>query len=660
MPEFAFEAVGGLTVRLVWLGLLHSLWLGLLAASVVALVRQSAPRLSHRTSHAILAGALLVAALGPIGAAACQHLAGPAADEVAATTIVVRTEGPSLAGSGGPAAESNRSPRSDAPADSPAPFAGRVSTRWLDPLRRARPLVLSIWSLAVAALGAILAVGAVGLGRLCRGAGPAPDAVRDRCRRLGRLLRLRRIPRILVHARLAEPFLCGVFRPTILLPEAWAGAASPRSLDAILAHELAHALRRDQVVNLAQRLVEVGLFFHPAVHWLSRSLRRERELCADALAVRLTGDPLALAEALQSVARLRLESPRIPAAGASLGGPSVSLLPRIQELIGMTPARPRFSLWPLAALPAAGFLALFAAAAGLAEDRPSAPAATPRVANTCGPPSANDPAHQPPSPFDRRTGPADVKFDSRVSDDDCQISYEVRFLVSPAESWRVAVGDRLDLIRRDGDVTAWTLDDKACRQLLDHVQRDIRARKIADEKVTSFNGARVSVRTRDSQRYVSGFEKSGPEQHGLQPIMKSLAMGWFLDFRGTIASDGTRLSVHLTDAWLAGLRTAEHREKVGAEFQTADFQVPNLVERKADVECNIPAGRHLLISTGPAATSQKDGRVNDPFPRIDGREPIRFVPCERLVLIGPRPIVLEPEEQAARPAPRAKPAIRKP
>ena len=162
----------------------------------------------------------------------------------------------------------------------------------------------------------------------------------------------------------------------VLLPGRWAASAPPRAIDAILAHELAHARRRDQVVNLAQRLAEVALFFHPAVHWLSRSLRRERELCADALAVRLTGDPLALAESLQSVARLRLESRRIPAAGTSLGGPSVSLLPRIQELIGMTPPRPRLSAWPFAALPAAGFLALVAAAAGAVDDRPAAPAAT--------------------------------------------------------------------------------------------------------------------------------------------------------------------------------------------------------------------------------------------------------------------------------------------
>ncbi len=127
----------------------------------------------------------------------------------------------------------------------------------------------------------------------------------------------------------------------------------------------------DHFVNLAQRLVEVTLFFSPTVHWLSRSLRQHREFCADALAVRLTRDPLALARALESVARLRFEFPAQPAAGSALGGPNTSLLPRIQELIGMTPSRPGLSAWPFAALPAAGLVALIAVAAGLAQNQPS-------------------------------------------------------------------------------------------------------------------------------------------------------------------------------------------------------------------------------------------------------------------------------------------------
>jgi beta-lactamase regulating signal transducer with metallopeptidase domain len=291
MPTFPAEAFGGLTVRLVWLGLIHSLWIGLLAASVAALVGQSAPRLSHRRRHAILVAAMSVAALGPIALALWRHLAPRPEDGIAATgslpAFVVRTDRPEIAGSDPPSAISNAASASPA---SFLAFAGRVPIRFIDATGKVRPVACGVWSMAVAVLGATLVLGTVGLGRLCRSAEPAAISLQDRSRRLARLLRLRKLPRILVHTRIAEPFLCGVFRPTILLPERWAGSAPPRALDAILAHELAHARRRDQVVNLAQRIVEVGLFFHPAIHWLSRSLRRERELCADALAVRLSAD----------------------------------------------------------------------------------------------------------------------------------------------------------------------------------------------------------------------------------------------------------------------------------------------------------------------------------------------------------------------------------
>ena len=118
---------------------------------------------------------------------------------------------------------------------------------------------------------------------------------------------------MLVHPLLNEPCLCGLLRAAILLPEQWLSCGDGRLVEAILAHELAHARRHDHLVNLAQRLVEVVLFFSPAVHWLSQSLRRQREYCADALAVRMTRDPLALAGALEWVARLRLLSQARPA-----------------------------------------------------------------------------------------------------------------------------------------------------------------------------------------------------------------------------------------------------------------------------------------------------------------------------------------------------------
>ena len=89
------------------------------------------------------------------------------------------------------------------------------------------------------------------------------------------------------------------------------------------AHELAHARRLDHIVNLWQRVVEMMLFFHPGVHWLSRSLRTHREYCADALAVWMTGDPRALASALESVAHLRPIYPRHRRAPARSAGKPV-------------------------------------------------------------------------------------------------------------------------------------------------------------------------------------------------------------------------------------------------------------------------------------------------------------------------------------------------
>ncbi len=46
----------------------------------------------------------------------------------------------------------------------------------------------------------------------------------------------------------------------------------------MLAHELAHIRRHDYLVNFLQTLVETLLFYHPAVWWVSHTVRVEREL----------------------------------------------------------------------------------------------------------------------------------------------------------------------------------------------------------------------------------------------------------------------------------------------------------------------------------------------------------------------------------------------
>jgi beta-lactamase regulating signal transducer with metallopeptidase domain len=131
------------------------------------------------------------------------------------------------------------------------------------------------------------------------------------------------------------PTVIGWLKPVVLLPASALSALSPAQLEAILAHELAHIRRHDYLVNLLQALVETLLFYHPAVWWVSRRIRIERENCCDDLAVSLCGDPVAYANALADLESLRSS---IPQPGrlhrtvvAATGG---SLLRRVRRLLG--------------------------------------------------------------------------------------------------------------------------------------------------------------------------------------------------------------------------------------------------------------------------------------------------------------------------------------
>ena len=95
-------------------------------------------------------------------------------------------------------------------------------------------------------------------------------------------------------------------RPVLLLPAATMLGLTSQQLEAVLAHELAHILRYDYLVNMLQTVVETLLFYHPAVWWASARIRHERELCCDDLAVGSCGDALCYARALTRLERLRV------------------------------------------------------------------------------------------------------------------------------------------------------------------------------------------------------------------------------------------------------------------------------------------------------------------------------------------------------------------
>jgi beta-lactamase regulating signal transducer with metallopeptidase domain len=124
------------------------------------------------------------------------------------------------------------------------------------------------------------------------------------------------------------PTVAGWFRPLVLLPKGVLKKMDRPMLDALVAHELAHIRRHDCVMNLLQTLIEDLLFFHPAMWWVTKSVRAEREACCDDDAVSICGDALVYVRALSQAEQFRSSLPIIALS-------SSPLLQRIRRLTEM-------------------------------------------------------------------------------------------------------------------------------------------------------------------------------------------------------------------------------------------------------------------------------------------------------------------------------------
>ena len=107
---------------------------------------------------------------------------------------------------------------------------------------------------------------------------------------------------ILTSNAMTSPASIGILSPAIILPMSVITGMPAGHIQAILAHEMAHICRLDYLVNLIQMLSESIFFFNPAVWWINRQIRIEREACCDAVAIRYCGDASLYMHALSSAA----------------------------------------------------------------------------------------------------------------------------------------------------------------------------------------------------------------------------------------------------------------------------------------------------------------------------------------------------------------------
>ncbi len=144
----------------------------------------------------------------------------------------------------------------------------------------------ALWLVGTPLTLLLLTTGALGAKRLKRQSRRLVDhPITAQLRQLCDSLQVRSRVAVAICERLKAPLLLGVVRPVVLLPPSALLGWSPEQLEMVLLHELAHVRRWDNLVNLMQRVVESLYFFHPAIWLMSEWLRRDRELCCDALVV---------------------------------------------------------------------------------------------------------------------------------------------------------------------------------------------------------------------------------------------------------------------------------------------------------------------------------------------------------------------------------------
>jgi len=106
-----------------------------------------------------------------------------------------------------------------------------------------------------------------------------------------------------------EPGIFGIAQPVLVWPEGISERLDDAHLEAILAHELWHVRRRDNLVATMHMVVEAIFWFHPLVWWLGARLVEERERACDEEVLESGSDRHVYAESILKICEFCVESP---------------------------------------------------------------------------------------------------------------------------------------------------------------------------------------------------------------------------------------------------------------------------------------------------------------------------------------------------------------
>ncbi len=335
--------------------LLHSLWQMAIVAVLAAVVLRCLHRRSANLRYVVACVALAAMFLSPL---MTYFLVPRAAGPVSVLASTPTTPSPPRSEPRSGRAATAHIDRAVAvaalpepsPADSSTPGSFRLqdlATRLFTPCL---PWTVVFWLTGVMGLCVRRLGGFVAAGRLrSLGVVPVPESLERSFHEWKARLRVRQ-PVTLVQSILVEvPVAIGWLRPVILMPASLLTRLAPHQIEAVLAHELAHVRRCDYLVNVLQTVAETLLFYHPAVWWVSRRIRIEREHCCDDMAVAACGSQVDYAQTLIVLETNRTAPPW--AMAATGGSKASSTLARVRRILGVpAPSGSRAGGWAAAVI----------------------------------------------------------------------------------------------------------------------------------------------------------------------------------------------------------------------------------------------------------------------------------------------------------------------
>lgn len=220
----------------------------------------------------------------------------------------------------------------------PQEFATHETTSPTFPSRPEQPDRYSNWALLIAGICLVLGVARLVSQSLlvqrrfggCRPLGNGPAA-----RELASLQQQQNVKQsvsLLSSPDYPVPVAFGLFRWHIVLPDRAEAELSRNELRALLAHELAHLVRRDSWWLYFGQLLCTAFAYQPLNFWARRQWQQSAEFLCDQWAVERTGDRMALANCLTTVAGWRLGTPVCGGSLAATGNRS-TLTRRVERLI---------------------------------------------------------------------------------------------------------------------------------------------------------------------------------------------------------------------------------------------------------------------------------------------------------------------------------------